>query len=327
VNRDTDTRRTPLAENVIPLSATDPAINRLLEQAGSGCGIFSRHYNQVEEFFLRFEEPFFVPRLPIHHDVRVPAPEPAYVALLEEILEQLVALAPRLFAGLTYLFDPLEVLRPGFYALHRYEASSYLYLLKLDLMYRPQVHRLARKGSNDLTTAYRSRELFLESAHIPLREVKTRSGRTEAFVVDQSISNTWVDEIGRGYVVQGIWIDGDLTKFFSKLFLPDGKRTYPFYPYVCKYKTLCQNLALDPAPEGRKKLLPYLHKALEFLRPFMSQIESSLKNHHFAESNKTYRKLKASVPLPWVEIWNNIGLEMYLNQRDMKEYRLEYAAG
>jgi hypothetical protein len=316
----------PQTENVIRLSSAHPAMNGLLEQAGSGSGMFSRHYNQVEEFFLRFERPFFVPRLPIHHDVRVPAPEPEYLLLLAEVLEQLVALAPQLFAGLTYLFDPLEILRPGFFALHRYEASSYLYLLKLDLMYRPQAHRLVRRGSNDFTAAYHGEVLFLESTHIPVREVQTRSGGIDAFVIDQTISNTWVDEIGRGYVVQGIWIDNDLTKFFSKLFLPAGKRTYPFYPYVCKYKTVCQNLVVDPAPEGRKKLLPYLHGALEFLRPFMPQIESSLKNHRFAESNKTFRKLKASVPLPWVEIWSKIGLEMYLNERDMKEYRLEYAA-
>ncbi len=139
-------------------------------------------------------------------------------------------------------------------------------------------------------------------------------------------SAAWVDETGRGYLVQGIWIDNDLTKFFSKLFLPEGKHTYPFYPFVCKYKTICQNL-IDLGPEMRKKLLPYLHRALGLLRPVMPEIEGSLKEEDFSESNVTFRRLKRTVPPPWSEIWNSLRLEMYLNDRDMKEYHINYAAG
>jgi hypothetical protein len=313
-------------DNVIRCAYTDPAINELLKQAGSGSRNFSRHYNQVEEFFFRFEEPFAVPQLPIHHDVRVPVPEPRYVELLVEVLEQLIPLAPQLFAELTYMFDPAEILRPSFFHLYRWDSGRYLYVLKLDLMYRPQEHTLDRKGTNDLTAAYSSRRLFLEATHIPVREVQTQSGKIATFVVDQTISNTWVDEVGRGYLVQGIWMDNDLTKFFSKLFVPEGQRTYPFYPYVCKYKTVCQNL-IDPDPQARKKLLPYLHKALEFLRPVMPEVEASLKNHEFSETNETFRRLRRAVPRDWLEVWNGVRLEMYLNDRDMKEWLIEHAAG
>jgi len=316
----------PQTDNLIRCTYTDPGINELLKQAGSDAGTFSRHYNQVEEFFFRFEKNFSVPQLPIHHDVRVPVPEPRYLQLLARVLEQLIPLAPKLFADLTYMFDPGEILRPSFFDLYRLESSRYLYLLKIDLMYRPQAHSLVQRGSNDLTAAYSSNCLFLEATCIPVREVQTRSGKISTFVVDQTISNTWVDEIGRGYLVQGIWMDNDLTKFFSKLFLPEGKRTYPFYPYICKYKTVCQNL-IDPESETRRELLPYLHGALQYLRPVMPQIEAALKEGDFSENMETFRRLKSTVPAPWMAIWNGLHIEMYLNSRDLKEYRIDNATG
>ncbi len=315
----------PQTDNVIRCTYTDPTINQMLKQAGSDAGTFSRHYNQVEEFFFRFEGNFNVPRLPIHHDVRVPVPESRYLQLLAEVLQQVIPLAPQLFGDLTYMFDPTEILRPSFFHLYRFDSSRYLYLLKLDLMYRPQAHKVIQKGSNDLTASYSSDCLFLEAICIPLREVKARSGRISTFVIDQTISNTWVDEIGRGRLVQGVWMDKDLTKFFSKLFMPEGKRTYPFYPYICKYKTVCQNL-VDPAPDRRIELLPYLHAALQHLRPVMPEIEAALREHDFSENLETFRRLKRSVPAAWKKIWNGLHLEMYLDSSDMKEYRIDNAA-
>ena len=301
-------------------------INELLKPGGGDCRTFSRHYNQVEEFFVRFNDRFTVPQMPIHHDVRIPEPEPRYIQLLQQVMQQLLPLAPRLFAELTYMFDAADILRPSFFHLYRVESHQYLYLLKLDLMYRPQAHQLLHKGSNDLTAAYSSDCLFLEAVCIPLQEVQSEAGKIGSFVVDQTISNTWVDEIGRGYMVQGIWIDNDLTKFFSKLFLPEGKRTYPFYPYLCKYKTVCQNY-IDPDPHTRKQMLPYLHNVLRYLRPAMPRIEASLKSGQFSESNETFRELKGSVPRKWIEIWDPLHVDMYLNDRDMKEYRIENEAG
>ena len=315
----------PQTDNVISCTYTDPTINELLKQAGSDAGTFTRHYNQVEEFFFRFERSFSVPQFPIHHDVRVPVPEPRYLQLLAQVLDQLIPLAPQLFGDLTYMFDPTEILRPSFFHLYRLESSRYLYLLKLDLMYRPQVHGLIQKGSNDRTAAYSSDCLFLEATCVPVREVQIQSGKISTFVVDQTISNTWVDEIGRGYLVQGIWMDNDLTKFFSKLFLPEGKRTYPFYPYICKYKTICQNF-IDPDSRRRKELLPYLHGVLQYLRPAMPEIETALKGRDFSEDLETFRRLRDAVPASWREIWDGLHLEVYLNSRDLKEYRIENAA-
>jgi hypothetical protein len=58
----------------------------------------------------------------------------------------------------------------------------------------------------------------------------------------------------------------------------------------------------------------------------MPQIEAALKGRDFSESLETFGKLRDKVPAEWLEIWNGFRLEMYLNSRDMKEYKIEYAS-
>lgn len=316
----------PQTTNEIRCAYSDPGINSLLSAIPDRETAISRHYNQVEEFFIKLEREFVVPQLPIHHDVRLSQPEKDYLIRLKEVLEQLIALSPQLFRELTYLFDPAETLKPNFFKLYRIEEKQYLYLLRLDLSYRPHSQRVLVKGSNDFTPAYTTRELFLEAIFIPLEQVEVSSGRIQRFLIDQTISNTWVDETGRGYLIQGIWIDNDLTKFFSKLFVPPGKKIYPFYPYMCKYKTICQNV-IRLSPEMRKTFLPLLHRAYGFLRPVMPQIEASLKGSEFTEGNETFRRLKEKVPDAWYRIWEGLKVEVYLNEQDMREFRIEDSPG
>ncbi len=308
--------------NQIKLTYTDNEINDLLGSISGDHEALTRHYNQVEEFFLIIRENFSVPRLPIHHDIREPRPEQEYLARLKEVLNQIIPLAPQVFMDLTYIFDPAEILRPCFFKLYRIEDCQYLYLLRLDLTYRPQVHTILEKGNNDFTAYYSTRSLFMEANFIPLDRVTVNTGKINDFLIKQTISNTWVDETGRGYFVQGIWIDNELTKFFSKLFLPPGKKTYPFYPYICKYKTICHSL-IHFSPESRKLYLPNLHKALNFLIPFMEEIETSMKNVNFSVENDTYKRLKQNVPESWCEIWKNLEVEVYLNEQDMREFIIE----
>jgi hypothetical protein len=59
----------------------------------------------------------------------------------------------------------------------------------------------------------------------------------------------------------------------------------------------------------------------------MPQIEAALKGRDFSEDLEAFRTLKAGVPAGWLEIWNGLRLEMYLNSRDMKEYKIENASG
>jgi hypothetical protein len=192
----------------------------------------------------------------------------------------------------------------------------------LDLSYRPQAHRVLERGDNDLSPAYSTRELYLESSLIPLQGVQAEGGRVRALLVDQAISNTWVGEIGRGYFVQGIWMDNDLTRFFSRLLLPAGQRTYPYYPYLCRYRTVCRSLIRFSSAE-REQALPELDRAYEFLKPVMGRVEASLRGGHFAEDNPVFRELKSRVPASWYRPWEGLRVEAYLNERDLKEYRIE----
>ncbi len=330
------------SSRVISVGYSDPDINSLLDGIGGGVEpldgsraqrggsprprgapvVYSRHFNQNEEFFLKLGEEFTVPHFPIHHDIHDPRPDPEYLEKLKGVIAETAGLAPQVFKGLIHFFDPAEMLRPGFYKIFRVEERYYLYLLRIDLMMKPLEAEVVERGTNDLTPMYRSRKLFLESVIIPLDEVSREEGKVKAFVIKETVSRTWIGEQGRGYLLQGIWIDMDLTKFFSKLFLPRGKKTYPFFPFLCKYKTICLAVA-DLTPEGRKSAVPRLHRALQFLLPSLEKIQNVLRNTSFSEDMDLFRDLKAKVPEAFSETWKNIRVESYLNEAGMREFRVE----
>lgn len=149
-------------------------------------------------------------------------------------------------------------------------------------------------------------------------------GRAKAFRVKQLVSNTWIGETGRGYLVHGVWMDDDLSKFFSKLLLPEGVRTYPFYPLFCKYKTVCAEAAF-PGPDYRKRILPLLHRTTTFLAPEIDRIQNSLRDQPFSETMPEFSELRRRVPAAWREVLKGITTSVYLNERDMKEFSVELA--
>jgi hypothetical protein len=306
----------------IRVGYSDRDTNALLESRAEGERPFSRHFNQGEDFFLLLEGPYSVPHLPIHHDVRLLQPDPAYLAALRGVLDQVLELAPQVLKGLQYFFDPAEILRPCFYHLYRVEESLYLYLLRVDLTMRATESTVIERGTNDMTPHYSSRRLFLETTIIPLEEVVRDDGKVKGFRIRQTISQTWIGEYGRGYFQQGIWMDMDLTKFFSKLFLPSDKKTYPYYPYLCKYKTVCRSV-IDLSTAGRSSSIPALHRALAFLLPDMDRIQAEMKNASFSEDMSSFQELKARVPASWYEPWAKLKVQAYLNDQDMKEFRIE----
>ena len=193
-------------------------------------------------------------------------------------------------------------------------------------MYRPQVHRVLLKGSNDYAPAYSADQLYLEALIVPVERVVSDAGGVRELWIDQTISNTFVDETGRGYFAQGIWMDNDLTRFFSKLFLAPGVSLYPFHPFVCKYKTVCQTV-IDFAPRERRGHLPLLHRGLAFLRPAMPEIEASMRAGPFSDDNPVFKRLKALVPESWDGSWSGLHVEAYLNDREMKEFKVERLPG
>ena len=121
-------------------------------------------------------------------------------------------------------------------------------------------------------------------------------------------------------------MDDDLTKFFTKLLVPKGVRLYPFYPFVCRFKTICENVA-DPSSEYRDSSLSHLIQALEFLTPYMEDIQEQLRDSQFSEEMEFFQNLKKQVPQYWDLVFQNIKIETYLNQNDMREFKVETLVG
>ena len=308
--------------NEIRVGYADLGLNGLLGAIGGEQRAFDRRFNQSEDFFIHLDEPLSVPHFRIHHDVRQPEPSTEYVSALRTVTEQIARRAPQVLKGLTYFFDPAEILRPSFYHVYRVGESLFLYLLRLDLMMRATESRVIERGTNDLTPAYASNHLFLEASIIPLDEVVRQGDRVKGFRIKQTISQTWIGEFGRGYFQQGIWMDADLTKFFSRLFLPVNKKTYPYYPYQCRYKTVCQSvIGLDP--DSRANAVPLLQRSLDFLLPEMGRIQAEMKSTAFTEQMKVFQELKGRIPTDWYEAWARVRVEVYLNESEMREFRIE----
>lgn len=301
---------------------SDPECGSLIASRGAigrNSG-FELHFNRNEELFIRLPRPFRVPSLPVHHDVREPMPEGDYLRGLRSLLSQLLESIPAAFSGLTPSFDPSDALRPGFFRLHTIEDSLYLYVLRLDLGFRPQDAKPLRSGSNDRTAEYESRDLYVDSEFIPLDSM-AEDGRS--FAVREMLSRTWVGETGKGYMVRGIWMDADISKFLTRLVLPEGKSVYPYYPLFCKHKTIChQCLRFDA--EGRQSALPLFHRQALFLRPLMPLVQKALKKTPFSEKMPEFAEIRKRVPEAWLDAYSGVRVAAYLNDADMKEYSIGY---
>ena len=313
--------------NEIRISYIDPGVNQIIlgiaeDKRNSPYGM---RFNQAEDYFVELASPLFVPRLPIHHDIRRPIPDANYATAIRDIIEQLCTLLPECFSGLTYFFDPAENLKPCFYRLYKAENEVYLYLLRIDLLPRPFDAETLEAGTNDTTQAYSTRRLYMESELIPLEAVMWESGRAKAFRIKQMISQTWIGETGKGYLVRGIWMDSDLSKFFTKLFLPAGKRVYPFFPLFCKYKTVCATSPILTS-DGRRKLIPLLHHAVKYLAPEISHIQEILRNQKFSDTMPEFIELRDKIPESWKAPTANFYVSAYLNDREQKEYALTHEA-
>lgn len=309
------------ADSRIVLASTDTTLQDLLRAAPNNPGSFSRHFTQGEDFFISMAEPVTVPSLPIHHPVNQPKPAKEYRQGIQTLVSQLVQQVPQLFQGLTYFFDPRDHLRPSFYQLYRIAGQYYLYLLKIDLTFHPGRHHTLALGSNDASPEYRTKALILEADMIPISRIDNGTDGTKHLVVHQSVSDTWIGETGRGYFVQGIWLDRELTKFFSKLFLPRGKRTYPYYPFTCKYRSICLTVIHLDA-QGRKGFLPLLHQARGYILDHLATIEDALRNQEFSENLPAFASLYEEIPDSLRRGFSTISMEAYLNDQEMREYEI-----
>jgi hypothetical protein len=85
---------------------------------------------------------------------------------------------------------------------------------------------------------------------------------------------------------------------------------------------VCQSL-INLSPEERSDSVPLLHRSLQFLLPVMDRIQEEIKGQSFSEQLDSYRELKQKVPDSWYDAWRNLRIESYLNDAEMKEYRVE----
>lgn len=311
--------------NEIRISYIDPGINQtLLEIAESSRNApYAMRFSQAEDYFIELGSPLLVPQLTIHHDIQDPIPKADYSAAIKDVVGQLSAQLPECFSGLTYFFDPAEVFKPCFYRLYKAENDVYLYLLRIDLLPKPLESEILAPGTDKKSPAYSTRRLYLESELIPLEAVMWESGRVKAFRIRQMISQTWIGETGKGYLVRGIWMDTDLSKFFTKLFAPPERRIYPFYPLYCKYKTVCASAPLLTS-DGRRKMIPLLHHALKLLAPEIGRIQDTLRDSKFAVTLPAFVELHERIPASWRTFIERFTVEAYLNDREQKEYALGY---
>ncbi|NBF39225.1 MAG: hypothetical protein GVY14_02310 [Spirochaetes bacterium] len=185
------------ATGEIRLGYSDPGMNEIIAVSPAEPIAFTRHFDQNEDFFLRLPSAIVVPSLPIHHDVRRSRPGEDYLSALRDLTRTLIARRLAIFDGLSYVFDPAEVQRPTFYALNEQDGRIDLYLLRLDLSFRPTVHEITERGSNDVSPAYRTDRLYVEADMIPVTGIMGSESDPEGVRVEQIVSETWIGETGR----------------------------------------------------------------------------------------------------------------------------------
>lgn len=306
----------------IELNYTIPGLNRFLKELPAEGPRFTRHYDQGEDFFLKLPEPLVIPSLQIHHDISRKEPESDYKERIEDLIRRTGELIPGVIKDLSYFFDPAEIHKPSFFQVYRYKESYFLYLLRLDLMMRPGYGEVLTPGTNDKTPEYRTDRLYLERSLIPLDTVEQNNGRMAALFLKQLFSETWVGQQGKGYFASGIWIDREISRFLTALFLPEKKRYYPYFAFTCEHKTVTfLPLALDS--RGRKAQLPLFQAALQFITPQTARLESALREQEFDKEMPLYRELKPLLPEAFYEPWDGLNVTIYLNEKEMKEFSLD----
>ena len=315
-----------LQSGTLRVTYSDSEINARLRSGNEPAASYSAHFSQNEEFFVRLPDEIEVPSFPVHHDLDDRAPGRELARAVRHVVAQIQDRHPDLIGGLTHLFDPSNNARPGFFRLYRLRDITYLYLVQLDLTYRPKHSRLVERTTNAATARYRTRDVFLEADLYPLVDVETDRKRVRALRLEQSISDTWIGETGRGYMRAGMWLDRDLTKFFSRLFVPPDVHTYPYFPFTCKYRTIAHSV-IDFSDLALRRSVQLLHRARETLLPHLREIEDSLRSVQqdgFTEELPAFRRIKESIDASWQRPWERFEVRRYLNEEDEREFEIEH---
>jgi len=304
--------------SLIDFSCTGEAINRILQRKISippaNTRKYSCRFNQNEDQFLLLEKPLTVPALPVHHDIDNPNPPDGYMDKIAAVCEYLMDNCPELAAGTRWFFDAAAIHTPSFYRITNIDGQNYLYLLMIDLTCRPLDSTVTEQGTNNRTHAYTTNRIYFECDYFPLASIGS-DGNSATLL--QTIPVTWKGEAGQGYMIHGIWMDSDINKFFSKLILPAGKRNHPYYPVTCKQHCVTMNAFGQNGPE-------LLHRIREFIEPALNPILQDLQTAPFSELMPLFSKLRSGMPPEFGKRWENLTVQTYLNEREQKEYTVEF---
>lgn len=308
----------------IDLGYSDKDVNTLLRQPGDPSAASSRHFSQNEEFFLRLERPVHVTSFPVHHDLKSSKPHRLLRSCVTHLIEQLMASVPGMLQGLTHLFDPSANYRPAFFRLYEVGSVHYIYIARIDLSFRPTRGTQIARPSNQLTAEYETRDVFVESDVFPLAQLDTRANRITNMKIEQVIHDTWIGETGRGYMRAGMWLDRDLTKFFSRLLTPGGLQTYPYFPFACKYRSI-SHATMATSEEERRRAVQIAHRGRTFLLPHVAEIEESLRNvpsNEFREDLPEFRRIRSLAGSQLDAAWKGFAIRTYLNENDEREFEV-----
>lgn len=177
-------------------------------------------------------------------------------------------------------------------------------VVRFDLTYRRGFHQLIKQGDNDRTPEYQTSRLLFTFDFLPLGNYQPSRGY---FSVRPLFDTTWIGEQGRGYYLQGIWMDDSLTDFFSRLVDPELEKSYPFYPVRCRFRSLSVNTPFL-RKETRSSLASLLQKLLKMTDNDFKDIQTSLKNTEKAilvdliESYRRKLELGTSTLIPKIRI-------------------------
>jgi len=281
------------------------------------------HFSQNEDFFIHLPKEIDIPSFPVHHDVRIKTMLDSEKKPLQEALEQLSPFFSSYLQGSRFFFDPTENQKPSFVQLMKIEEQIYACIIRFDLAFRASHGTITQKGSNDFTHYYKTQNIFIESDIVPLKGLKSLNQSSLELSLIQNISDTWIGETGRGYFVQGIWLDREISKFFSKLFTPKGLSLYPYYPLNCKFRSICME-NLNMTASGRKKAVQFLHAARKYLEPRIESIELALRSNDFSEDLELFKSLKEELADSLDQYFKSYKIHRYLNQDEMKEYEITF---
>ena len=134
-----------LDSQIITIKYKDSEINTALAKTTANGSSRTYHFNQNEEYFIKFKTEFTVPSLPIHHDVRIDKPENEYLKKIRSIFNEIFLLAPDLFRESTYFFDPADILK-----LHFFRVYKIKYVLKSNTLRAPQ-EEVKKSGTHFLS--------------------------------------------------------------------------------------------------------------------------------------------------------------------------------